>query len=199
MTVATEPMVASSPTQIFARWTTSLLDLLPQIAGERYEIIDGDLYVTRRPHMRHQTVSVQFVIELGKWSKQTGLGRVISEPGLVYANDQAVAPDLVWIRYDRLETIFNENGHLHESPEIIIEILSASKADAERDREKKMALYSRQNVPEYWIVDWRMEMIEIYRHNQQQLSLVNTLSRTDQLTSQQLPGFSCVVSTFFEV
>ncbi|MBC8159762.1 MAG: Uma2 family endonuclease [Roseiflexaceae bacterium] len=183
---------------VLSHWTTDLLQKLPHIAGERYEIIDGELYVTRRPHSQHQLILMNIVVELGTWSRQTNIGRTIPEPGLVYADDQAVVPDLVWVRREHLATIFDESGHLRESPDLVVEILSASKADAERDREKKLALYSRQQVPEYWIVDWRAQTVEIYRHDQQQLVPIATLQSAATLTSPLLSGFSCAVSRFFE-
>jgi len=37
------------------RWTSADLELLPE-DGKRYEIIDGDLFVTRAPHSKHQLV-----------------------------------------------------------------------------------------------------------------------------------------------
>jgi len=37
------------------RWTTEDLELLPD-NGNRYEIIDGELFVTRAPHWMHQKV-----------------------------------------------------------------------------------------------------------------------------------------------
>jgi hypothetical protein len=35
------------------RWTTADLELFPD-TGNRYEIIDGALFVTRAPHWQHQ-------------------------------------------------------------------------------------------------------------------------------------------------
>lgn len=194
MAVATEPQ-----TEVLTHWTGDMLKLLPQVVGERYEVIDGDLYVTRRPHSQHQLVEANILLELGIWSRQTGLGRALPEPGLVYANDQAVAPDIVWVKAKRISTILDQNGHLRESPDLVIEVLSGSKADIERDREKKLALYSRQSVPEYWIVDWRAETVDIYRHDGETLQLIETLHPAATITSPLLPGFSCAVSQFFVV
>lgn len=190
MAVATEP-------QVLTHWTGELLKQLPQVVGERYEVIDGELYVTKQPHGRHQATCDNIIIALGVWSQQTRLGRTYQAPGLVYADDQAVAPDLVWVKAERIAAIFDDTGHFQESPDLVIEITSASKADIERDREKKLALYSRQNVPEYWIVDWRAETVDVYRHDAETLILVETLHRTASITSPLLPGFSCVVGQFF--
>lgn len=36
------------------RWTTTDINLLPENEGTRYEIIDGELFMTRAPHWKHQ-------------------------------------------------------------------------------------------------------------------------------------------------
>ena len=41
------------------RWTVRDLEVLPQSEGTRYELIDGELFVTRSPHRRHQQVAGQ--------------------------------------------------------------------------------------------------------------------------------------------
>jgi Uma2 family endonuclease len=43
--------------------------------GKRYEIIDGELYVSKQPHFYHQQVCGTIYAALHDWSKQTGLGR----------------------------------------------------------------------------------------------------------------------------
>ena len=37
-------------------WTSQDLELLPE-DGKRYEIVDGELYVSKQPHWEHQFVS----------------------------------------------------------------------------------------------------------------------------------------------
>ena len=39
------------------RWTSTDLELLPD-NGNRYEIINGELFVTRAPHWKHQCDSL---------------------------------------------------------------------------------------------------------------------------------------------
>ena len=60
----------------------------------------------------------------------------------------------------------------------------------QRDREAKLKLYSRRGVLEYWIVDWRLHQVEVYRRAGMGLELVGTLRETDTLTSPHLPGFA---------
>ncbi|HXV82521.1 MAG TPA: Uma2 family endonuclease, partial [Candidatus Binatia bacterium] len=66
-----------------------------------------------------------------------------------------------------------------------------------RDREAKLKLYSRRDIVEYWIVDWRAQQIEVYRREELDLRLAATLYATDRLESPLLPGFACQVATLF--
>ena len=44
-------------------WTVDDLDLMPDDGGwKRYEIIKGDLLITRAPHIRHQGASGIFTL-----------------------------------------------------------------------------------------------------------------------------------------
>jgi Uma2 family endonuclease len=67
-----------------------------------------------------------------------------------------------------------------------------------RDREAKLQLYSRRGVAEYWIVNWMLRYIDVYRRDQMQLHHVATLQESDRLESPLLPGFSCTVASLFE-
>ncbi|BAC88296.1 Uma2 family endonuclease [Gloeobacter violaceus] len=69
--------------------------------------------------------------------------------------------------------------------------------NARRDRELKLKLYSVRGVLEYWIVDWQLKHIEIYRREQQALRLTATLLETDTISSPLLPGFACALGPLF--
>lgn len=71
-------MMSQSTEQI--RWTIHDLEVLPQSEGTRYEIIDGELFVSRSPHRRHQQVAGQIFQELNLWSKASELGEAIPAP-----------------------------------------------------------------------------------------------------------------------
>jgi len=66
-----------------------------------------------------------------------------------------------------------------------------------RDREAKLKLYASSCVQEYWILDWRLQQVEVYRRDKALLKLVETLFNTDDLTSPMLPNFVCQVSRLF--
>ncbi len=180
------------------RWTSSDLGHLPYKEGERYEIIDGELYVSKQPHWHHQFACTQLLIRLQTWSKDTGRGQANFAPGVIFSEENDVAPDLVWISNERLAANLDRAGHLHSAPELIVEVLSPGSANQRRDREIKLGLYSRFGVEEYWIVDWQLKQIEVFRRAGDELTKTYTLTKRDTLTTELLPGFSCSVATLFE-
>lgn len=165
--------------------------------GNRYEIIDGELYVSTAPHARHQITQDRVLFALLAWSEQPGRGIAISGAGLIFASDQAVIPDVLWVSSARLPVVFRGDGRLHAAPELVVEVLSPGADNEQRDRETKRKLYSRQGVQEYWIVDWVEQTVQVYRREQATLGLVLTLAATDRLTSPLLPGFSLAVGDLF--
>ncbi len=164
---------------------------------QRYELIDGELYVSTQPHWRHQSGAANVISLLWSWNRQSGAGMVIDAPGVIFANDTAVAPDVVWVSAERLDAVLGEDGKLHAAPDLIVELLSPGAENERRDRETKLSLYSRQGVREYWIVDWQRRALQVYRRREARLELVATLLADDVLQSPLLPGFAVQIGDLF--
>lgn len=179
------------------RWTSADLELLQADEWKQYEIVDGELFVTRAPHIGHQDATGQIYTELLLWSRATGLGKPFITPGVIFTDTDNVIPDVIWISQERLATIVDDEGHLTAAPELIVEVLSLGSTNERRDREAKLKLYSVKGVQEYWIVDWRSPQVEIYGRENAQLQAVSTLFATDAITSPLLPGFECKIKRFF--
>lgn len=179
------------------RFTSRDLEALPLEDGKRYEIIDGELYVSRQPHNHHQLVCENTGALLWQWNLATGSGLVFQAPGVIFAEDDDVAPDLVWASRERLPLITEADGKFHAAPELVVEVLSPGPANQRRDREIKLGLYSRRGVREYWMVDWDRRQVIVYRREQAELRLAATLEEADTLTSPLLAGFACPVSSLF--
>ncbi|MEM9163734.1 MAG: Uma2 family endonuclease [Cyanobacteria bacterium P01_F01_bin.4] len=179
------------------RWTIRDLEVLPQSEGTHYELIEGELFVTRSPHRKHQQVSGKIYTVLDDWSEVSGLGEAIPAPGIIPSDADNVIPDVVWVSKERLALIEDEAGHLTGFPELVVEVLSPGENNIRRDREAKLKLYSVQGVQEYWIADRLAKRLEVYRRENGQLVLVATLIEEDELASPLLPGFHCRVSRLF--
>ena len=190
------PKVLTNSTEPHLRWTSADLELLPE-NDTRYEIIDGELYITRAPHWKHQTTCGNFYAKLQGWSEITNLGYAAVSVGVIFGDNDDVIPDVVWVSKEKYEALIDQAGHLTGAPDIAIEILSAGTENEKRDRQLKLKLYSSRGVLEYWIADWRAKQIQVYRRENGVLKLAMTLFETDSLTSPLLPEFSCLISQIF--
>jgi len=189
--------LVAEPMTTTRRFTSADLEAFPDNDGKRYEIIDGELYVSRQPHAYHQLVCARIASKLLQWTEQSGDGAAFVAPGIIFAEDDDVAPDVVWASSRRLSMALKSDGKFHSAPELIVEALSPGAANERRDRDAKLKLYSRRGVEEYWIVDWHQRRVEIYRRENAQLALTATLSESDTLGTPLLAGFTCRVVGLF--
>jgi len=177
------------------RWTSADLLNFPD-DGKRREIIDGELYVSTQPHFYHQVLGGRFNTHLEFWNMETDAGFAASAPGLVFADDDDVVPDVIWVSHERLAaTLYN--GRLSAAPELVIEVLSPGNRNIARDRDTKLKLYARRGADEYWIADWRRHRVEVYRRDGALLVLADALGPGDTLTSPLLPGFALPLDRLF--
>jgi Uma2 family endonuclease len=178
-------------------WRSSDLELLPD-NGAHYEIINGALFMSKSLHWHHQTTCGNVYMELKLWCRREGKGGVAITPGVIFSDANDVIPDIAWVSEGRLAELMDAAGHLTGAPDLAVEVLSFGVRNEERDRTAKRKLYETQGVREYWILDWRLKQIEVYRREQGELRLVATLLPEETLTSPLLPGFSCSVSALFD-
>jgi Uma2 family endonuclease len=179
------------------KFTSADLALMPDDDGRRYEIIEGDLYVSKLPRAEHQFACTRISRFLDEWSDESQAGVTLVTPGLVFSDDDDVAPDVVWVSHERLAGSLDQAGHFTRAPELVVEVLSPGKRNEYRDRVAKLNLYSRRGVSEYWIVDPVRRLVEVCRREGDALGMVEKLNTDDALESPTLPGFSCRVSRLF--
>lgn len=170
-----------------------------QTEGERYELIGPASYVTMQPHYRHQATCARIWSALQSWTQIGGGGLALIAPGVMFAANEVVAPDVVWIGAARLNMALGADGNIRTAPDLVVEVLSPGKANAERDRETKRLLYGQRGVQEYWIADWQHGHVEVYRRQDRALELTRMLQTGDKLASPLLPGFECTTDRFFEL
>lgn len=128
--------------------------------GNRYEVIDGELFVTTSPDWMHQYGSANLHLILGNHVKSHGLGYVVAAPvGVVLAPRVGVQPDLVYVSNERAG-IITPRG-VYGVPDLVIEILSPSTEDV--DRGTKRRIYATAGVPHYWLLDPPTRALEPYR------------------------------------
>lgn len=181
--------------QIEPLLTINDLDAMPDDEN-RYEIIEGELLVSRAPSLKHQRISGNLFLLLRSYFDQNPLGEVIAAPGIVFDEFNGVIPDMVFISYERRDKIATGERILG-APELVIEIVSPGAENEKRDRVVKRQLYGKYGVKEYWIVDSSKRSIEVYLLEEQALKLKTEYTESDMLVSFVLPGFTCEVKNVF--
>ena len=150
-------------------WTAADLREIPDDRN-RYEIIDGELFVTPSPSWGHQDLSACLFLAIRPYLEAHRLGKVIFAPAdVALADDTVVEPDLfvVPLVEGQKPQSWEEVGQLL----LVIEILSPSTARV--DRTVKRRRYQREGVPEYWIIDGDARVIERWRPEDERPEIIS--------------------------
>jgi len=139
-------------------WTVDEVRALPD-DGNRYEVIDGELFVTPAPSWLHQQAAMEFLFLVRPYAHRCALDCYIAPAEVAFSPRRSVEPDLFVVpRMDgRRATHFEEVQRLV----LAVEVISPSSARA--DRYRKRHLYQSEDVPEYWIVDPDARFVERWR------------------------------------
>lgn len=181
--------------KVYPLLTTDDLLLLPD-DGNQYELIEGELILSRNPGVKHQRVIANLVRIIGNYFEQNPVGEVLPNPGVIFDKHNSVIPDAVVLMKRQVDVV-GEGPHVHEAPELVIEIVSPGGENARRDRVVKLQVYGKFGVKEYWVADPAARTLEVYRRVGDALPLALTLKEGDEVTSPALPGFACKAGEFF--
>ncbi len=149
--------VIDGPAQ--GHWTYADWERLPE-DGQRYEVLDGVLYMTTAPHSFHQWITRRLERFIGIPAEDQGLAYSFAAPfGVLMPGCAPVQPDYVVI----LKTNAGDfhAGRFWGVPDVIVEVLSPS--NSTYDTDTKLHLYERAGVPEYAIIDPRARTLQHYR------------------------------------
>ena len=142
-------------------WTVEMLDALPE-DGQRYELIDGALFVSPAPGLLHQLVVGYLYRVLADYLDGSSVARALSSPLDVRRGDRArnrVQPDVCAVRL--------VDGRLPPYPFTIPDLLLAaevvSPSDPSYDYQTKRRLYLREGAGEYWVVNAEARNVSRWR------------------------------------
>ncbi len=164
-------------------------------AGERMELIDGELREKAGVSQRHGEIEIQLTIPLGSHVFANSLGRIYPSDTqfAIFRNpDVIVIPDLAFVRTDRLPPE-EERWHIAPfAPDLAVEVISPN--DRYVEVMEKVERYARAGVPLVWLVDPRRRVVEVHALGQPPL----TLHECDTLDGGDvLPGFALPVADIF--
>lgn len=160
----------------------------------RYEIIGGELFVSTSPSTRHQVIVMKIATVLHSFLTDKRMGIALCAPLDVYLSfNDVVQPDLLVVLAGRKDILF-EHG-IVGAPNLIIEVLSP--ATSVVDKVKKTALYARNRVEEYWIVDPLAETVRVHCLYAGRYTSSAELSRADRLYSPAMHGLVLDLAAIF--
>ena len=126
--------------------------------GKRYELVQGELFVTPSPSPVHQRVSKRLALVLMGYFEDRSIGEVFDAPiDLILTDHDVFVPDLL---------VVSDPNHVSKRgiegpPLLIVEILSPS--TRKQDRGAKARRYAELGVEHYWIVDPDRKRVECHR------------------------------------
>lgn len=163
--------------------------------GYLYELVRGELVRMTPPGGRHGEVAGETYWRIRNYLAEHGIGRVYpQDTGFLLAQDPDLvrAPDVAFVRADRLRPPDQRETYLPLAPDLVVEVLSPSdRAGLVND---KLTDYLEAGVRLVWIVEPRRRTVTVYHPDW----TVRVLREGDALDGGEvLPGFRPPVAAIF--
>jgi Uma2 family endonuclease len=166
---------------------------LPE-TGPRYQLIEGDLYMSPAPNRFHQDISRNLQGALDRYLEANPVGILYDAPFDVYLTETDVfQPDLLVV-LNANRPILTEAG-AEGAPDFVIEILSPK--TRRLDLVNKKRVYARLGVKELWIIDPDPGTVSVYRFEENDSEPVQMARLGEKLAASILPGFTVAVDAIF--
>lgn len=171
-------------------------------SDQRYELIDGVVYLLASPSFNHQIVVSEIAYRFHSFFKNKRC-RSLTAPldvrlfgfATKFEEDpNVVQPDLVVIcDSDKV----NDTGDKYMgTPTLIVEVLSPTTRG--KDQATKLNLYMRSGVSEYWVVDFHKKIVSQYTFTaERDLDSMTTLQKNDTIVSAVFAGLEIKLAEIF--
>jgi Uma2 family endonuclease len=140
-------------------WTAEKALALPN-DGNRYEVLDGELFVSPAPRPVHQRAVARLWATLDEYCGKHGIGEAMMSPAdIEFSPLRLIQPDVFVVPADIA-------FHFRSWREVKTLLLAAqviSPSTARADRGEKRHILQDEGVPEYWIVDLDARIFERWR------------------------------------
>jgi Uma2 family endonuclease len=176
------------------RMTYSELLLMPE-DGPRIELYDGEVWEMPSASVNHQQVSMNTAFLLREYQNRAG-GRALAAPlDVIFSELNVVQPDVLYFVQERVALLKKDARPCHR-PDLVVEILSPTTES--NDRGRKLRMFARYGVPEYWILDINERALEIRSLRGSFYEVTVKASGDAVVTSPLLTDLSFTLSRLFE-
>ena len=163
--------------------------------GCQYELVKGVLRRMAPASFRPSNVAMRIAIEIGAYAKEHGLGELTGADGgyiLERGPDTVLAPDVAFVRAERLPSAAEQEHFAPIAPDLAIEVVSPS--DRMRKVNEKVDHYLAAGVPLVWVFHPRRRTVTVRRPNQPP----HVLREGDELDGEDiLPGFRLPIADVY--
>ena len=142
-------------------WTVHMLDALPD-DGQRYELVDGELFATPSPSELHQLDVGQMHFVLKQYLDGSNVGRAIVSPSDVRRPDRArnrVQPDVFVVRL----VDGQRPQYPYDFSDLLLAVEVPTPGNQAYDYHVKRGLYLASGVGEYWVVNAEARNVSRWR------------------------------------
>lgn len=171
---------------------------LNQDTEERYEYIDGEIYLLASPKTVHQMALAELFGIFYNWFQGKKCLPLVAPYDITLKRNlediNIVQPDIMVIC--DMEEHLDQNDYYHGVPALVVEILSAGARS--KDIIKKLDLYMFCSVKEYWIVDPINKEVSVYLFEDKNISRNTTYRKAESAQSQIFPGLSAELGRIFK-
>ncbi|HYL36706.1 MAG TPA: Uma2 family endonuclease [Bryobacteraceae bacterium] len=163
---------------------------LPEIEGQRIELIGGEVVSMGRGGAGHELVKANLIELLVDWTKQNQSYKLLSETTFQLDQHNSPIPDVSLLSRSRIPS--DMSGWFQGAPDVAMEVVSSEKAAL---LEKQIELYLAHGSKSVWVVYPEQRVVWIYDVSGNAKKFEQNQKLEDPAV---LPGFSTPVSAIFE-
>lgn len=168
----------------------------PEGDHHRWEVIDGEWARTPFPATNHQLVVGELLTAVANYlddSRQSG--ECFTYLAIVLGPHDIYEPDVMVLTAQQLQET-PDDEHPRGAPQLCVEVIED--ATRAQDRGIKRERYAHFGVPEYWIVDWEEETVEVYTLEDGAYTKLCAAREADMISSRALPGIELQPAMLFK-
>ena len=178
------------------RMTFEEFNKMNENSNNRYEYIDGEVYMLASPNVYHQRIISRLHIEIDRYLKGKPCDvfespfdvTLLRRGNMNFTN--IVQPDLLVIC--NWEKDIKENGRYSGIPRLVVEVLSPG--NTSKEMFVKLDLYRDSGIEEYWIIDPVRSYVSISRFDNYTISETRLYNAHDRCESMIYPGLTFCVN-----
>ena len=163
-----------------------------------YELLNGRIVMNPPAGFPHGRVDSKVQRLLANFVEDRRLGETLgSSQGFALPSGDTVEPDASYVSRARWEAAPppKMGEFLRVVPDLVVEVLSRSNASV--DRGEKKAIYERNGVREYWLVDARARRLTVFLLRDERFDRGRHFAEDERFASDVLPGLEFRVGELF--